>query len=456
MAVTTRRGAGTGGTGSQTPAPAPAPGQPPALPAPNPAQTQRPNPAPHPAQPPPRAPIFALSPALATRGVIDYNTRTGERIYASATKELDEKRYDGEAHGLTAFLELLGERAANFGWDRTILRIPTEGGASKNLLSEYGTIPLAQIRTYEESYIDTPTRDAQDTNLLYECIMNSISTECKAKLTIWKDAYRTRQLPSGNLLLKVLIRECHLDTNATVGGIRNRLSALDTYLPTVGYNISQFNMYVKNLVDQLRARGEYTNDLLINLFKGYMAATDKAFTAYIEKKLEAYEEGQHITADQLMLWARNKYDLLRDKGTWNAPTDEEEKIIALQAQVKAMAKQLNQTKEKGQSNPKSSAKKSNKKAAQKKKEKPEWFTTKPKDLHKKVKWNNREWQWCGKDTGGHCECFVIHSPAECKGLKRKPPKTTTTKLKKPKVKVEQAVTQDLATAEDEQDDGFLS
>ena len=50
-------------------------------------------------------------------------------------------------------------------------------------------------------------------------------------------------------------------------------------------------MYVKNLVGQLRARGEYTNDLLINLFKGYLAATDKSFTTYIDKKLETYEEG---------------------------------------------------------------------------------------------------------------------------------------------------------------------
>ena len=176
--------------------------------------------------------------------------------------------------------------------------------------------------------------------------MKSISSECKVKLTIWKKAYRCRQLPSGNLLLKVLIRECHLDTNATIGGIRNRLSKLDTYLPTVGYNITKFNMYVKNLVDQLRARGEFTNDLLINLFKGYLSATDKSFTAYIDKKLEAYEEGQDMSADQLMLWARNKYDLLLDKGTWNAPTEQEEKIIALQAQVKEMEKKLSEKKPK--------------------------------------------------------------------------------------------------------------
>ena len=61
---------------------------------------------------PPPARIFALSPALATRGIIDYNSRAGERIYTSATKELNVNKYDGEAQGLVAFLELLGERAS--------------------------------------------------------------------------------------------------------------------------------------------------------------------------------------------------------------------------------------------------------------------------------------------------------------------------------------------------------
>jgi len=220
-------------------------------------------------------------------------------------------------------------------------------------------------------------------------------------------------------------------------------------------------MYVKNLVDQLRARGEYTNDLLINLFKGYLSATDKSFTTYIEKKLEAYEEGQDMTADQLMLWARNKYDLLRDKGMWNAPTEQEEKIIALQAQVKEMAKKLSDKKSKHTSNSTKSSSKTDSSVAGKKKrskrpEKPAWFTEKPNDVHKKRTWNNREWNWCGIATGGSCESYVIHTPQDCKGLKRtsNAPKERT--HKKPKVKANEALTS-TDTAQDHQpfDDGFL-
>ena len=443
MAVSTRR---SGPTGTPVRREPPMPSEPPVR------QPRKPN-----VTPP--EPVFALSPALATRGIIDYNSRAGERIYTSATKELGDTKYDGEAQGLMAFLELLEERANNFGWDRTIMLIPSEDGTAKNLLTEYGTITMNQIREHEETYLATQSRSAQDSNLLYECIMNSISSECKAKLTIWKKEYRCRQLPSGNLLLKVLIRECHLDTNATIGGIRNRLSKLDTYLPTVGYNITKFNMYVKNLVDQLRARGEFTNDLLINLFKGYLSATDKSFTAYIDKKLEAYEEGQDMSADQLMLWARNKYDLLLDKGTWNAPTEQEEKIIALQAQVKEMEKKLSEKKPKPPSKTKSSkqSKSADTKKKKKRIEKPSWFSELPTDVTKTVTWNNREWNWCGKATGGKCESYVIHKLSECKGLKRTGPnQTSKPKPKKTKFKVQQAVT----NAQDDDDnlpydDGFV-
>ena len=128
---------------------------------------------PRPLEREPRPPIvrpqtnFALSPALVTTGIIDYSTSAGEKIYASATKELDSTKYDGEAQGLMAFLELLEERATNFGWDTSIMMIPVPHGNPINLLAGYGTISLAQIRAHEESYIGTQSRNAQDANLLY-------------------------------------------------------------------------------------------------------------------------------------------------------------------------------------------------------------------------------------------------------------------------------------------------
>ena len=52
-----------------------------------------------------------------------------------------------------------------------------------------------------------------------------------------------------------------------------------------------------------------------------MISPDKAFVIYIEKKLEAWEDWMlMVSSDQLMLWSRHKFDLLKEKGVWNAPS----------------------------------------------------------------------------------------------------------------------------------------
>ena len=166
--------------------------------------------------------------------------------------------------------------------------------------------------SWEQSYIHQPTRVAQDTNHLYHCVINSLSKEVKAKVTIWKKDYWIRDKLSGNLLIKVLIRDSYLDTNATTSGIRSKLANLHNYLPTVEHDISLLNMYVKNQVYSLRARGEHTSDLLMNLFKAYMISSNEDFVRYIEKKLEAWEDEMLVVSpDQLMLWARQNFEVLK-------------------------------------------------------------------------------------------------------------------------------------------------
>jgi hypothetical protein len=127
--------------------------------------------------------------------------------------------------------------------------------------------------------------------MLYKCLMNSISKEGKSKMTIWKDQHHVNGLPSGDLLLKVIVRESHLDTNATISTIRTKLSNLDTCMLSIGGDITKFNTYVKGLVEFLNARGETTTDLLINLFKGCLEVEDKSFNLCVLRKQEECDEG---------------------------------------------------------------------------------------------------------------------------------------------------------------------
>ena len=45
----------------------------------------------------------------------------------------------------------------------------------------------------------------------------------------------------------------------------------------------------------------------------------------------------------------------------------------------------------------------------------------------------KTFKWCGRDTGGHCEQFVLHKPSECEGKlakKKSPPGTGKKSSKK--------------------------
>jgi hypothetical protein len=159
---------------------------------------------------------------------------------------------------------------------------------------------------------------------------------------------------------------------------------------------------------------------LVNLFKGYSAVSDEVFRAWLMRKQDDHEEGEVITPDDLMIAAKNKYDTMVEKGTWNAPTAEE-KIVALEAKFKSTMKSLSKkvsfdgsAKKKGAKS--GTDKPTPRKKGQKDEDHPKkWKAPKPNDK-KEVEFKGHTWYWCGKDTGGKCEKWRAHKPSECKGL----------------------------------------
>jgi hypothetical protein len=167
-----------------------------------------------------------------------------------------------------------------------------------------------------------------------------------------------------------------------------KLSSLDLYILTIGADITKFNGYVELLIDLLLAHGETKTDLLMNLFKGYLAANNKTFVAYIDRKQENYKEGNGIATKDLMTMADNKFKLLKEGNRWNAPLEDEEKILALHTEIKNLQKQATKAKK---GNPPAATKKRltgrtpKKKGYDKaKQDKPDWMShsNKPNDLKK--------------------------------------------------------------------------
>ena len=178
--------------------------------------------------------------------------------------------------------------------------------------------------------------------MLYICLLNFQTKEAKMKIQIWESEYiiqnhQGTKILSGNLLLNVIIR-------ATTQSNRTKQSNLDRYIVAKGNDITKFNGYVKGLVQSLAARGERTEDLLSNLFKGYQAVPDRTFLKYIGSKQKKYEEGEKYSPDQLMQLVNNKYSLLKEKGTWDIPSKSEEKFLPLEAKIAELTRSTKKTK----------------------------------------------------------------------------------------------------------------
>ena len=122
--------------------------------------------------------------------------------------------------------------------------------------------------------------------------------------------------------------------------------------------------------------------------------------------------------------AANKYKIMKTKKVWEAPSAEQEKLIALQADLTSINKKYESKKEKlerlkkRKNDKKSDGEKSQKKGKTKKSA---WFFKRPKDadLHKPKEWNGFTWHFCSPETGGKCDgVYRIHKPSECKSKKK--------------------------------------
>ena len=172
--------------------------------------------------------------------------------------------------------------------------------------------------------------------------MNSLTQAGENKVCLWSDQFILNGRESEILLFKIMIRESHLNTNATMNSIRTQLSNLDECITTIGCDITKFNKHVKRLLEQLNAPGGEDHDLLTNLFKAYVSVKDAHFVNYVNEKLSQYEEGEPMESDQLMTLMANKHKKMMIQNQWEAPYPHDATIQAHQSKVVKLQWELKQ------------------------------------------------------------------------------------------------------------------
>ena len=241
--------------------------------------------------------------------------------------------------------------------------------------------------------------------------------------------YTVINVPVASSLLKQIIILTRIDNPASTMHICDTLIESRSKLVTLKGNITEFNQWVRKQTGRLHAREQEAVDLLYYLWKAYKAAPDEEFVTYIKDlKSQCDDERATFTAEDLMVRAENKYEarLLDEENVWGKPTEEQEKIVAMSAEINSLKKERGGTL--GKTNkPKQAAKtQAPKKAAAKKpmdkkkktNDKWAWKNKAPKESDAKendafVKtFETKQYFWCKNHNNG-AGMWTLHHPNEC-------------------------------------------
>ena len=391
----------------------------------------------------PAAPIrFARTPAmLRHEDILDYSSKTATMIYEDGCESLTTP-FEMKSNGTVIYITELQAKCNRMGWHtgtQQITKFPNDSGTMINIISEYGQITTAKLQAECESFC-SPTgaryteRASQNNQMMAECIMKTLSASARSRLLPFRNEIEHNNVVYAPLLHKKVMALATIDSVATTKTLRSNLREITTYCATVKGDIDLLHSYFDTNYSQIIARGATVDDPVDILFTAYSVVPCALFRLYIKNKADQYTDGTAtFTHEELILLATNKYNLLVQSGEWGARTFEEEKIIAMQAELTALKGQFvlgsklkraagekqdgdkNDTSKKGD---KQGGKKKNKKNTankRKQKENEKWQRVPPKDgeSHEK-KHNDRTYHWCK-----HHMCWGNHKENDClKGKER--------------------------------------
>ena len=194
----------------------------------------------------PAVPVaFALSPALANRDILDYNSVAGAKVYRGAFAPIAIE-FDCKSKNLQLFLDHISDRSTTHDWNN-ILLVPKDGDMEnpKDLIDSYGEVSYEDVRASVMLYLNTETCEAQDYIMLYHCIMSSLTKEAQRQVRIRGKGHPFQMggHGAGALVLKVVIMVSHVDTRATISSVRTKLSSLDKSMREHDSDIEKFNEY---------------------------------------------------------------------------------------------------------------------------------------------------------------------------------------------------------------------
>ena len=376
--------------------------------------------------------VFADTPqTLGAEDLIDYSSKRGSEIYKQGIAALDDKSltdgFNMTANQTVVFTEAFLSRATAMGWNKGSKQITTfnnSSGVPVDIIKSYGQIDEATLKTVCERFCkpgqpDAESRAKQNNTMMSMCLNKSLTASAKASLLTYRNEYTFDGVEYAPLMYKIIMRLATIDSVATTQTLRDNLQNLGVFAVTVKGDIDKINAEFDTNYSQLLARGATLDDPIGILFEAYLLVPCYNFVKYIGTKHDEYLDGNlaSLTHEAMMSMAKRKFDFLKTKGKWGAKSPDDEKIVAMAAEIKSLKGQLKLDPKlsaiAGKGDDKKDSKKKNKKNTSNKREQKKdeaWKKEPPKAGESK------EGKKVGKFTFNWCEhhmAWTVHKPADC-------------------------------------------
>jgi hypothetical protein len=228
---------------------------------------------------------------------LDYTNAQAIKFYNKGCEKLSGEAFSGKM--LLTWLVQVQDKANMFTWT-PILTIK-----GKLLTQHYTEITMEDVRAHAQVYQDRASRQAQNAEMLIQCLKASISRAVYNKVYLQRDRYTiyrkntNEPVQDGVCFLKTIIDNYHSNTRSMTKQIRKQLASLNLYMKNVAKgDVKKLCQHTRELLYELDVAGEVTNDLLANLIEALKEAPDSNFQRWL--------------SNQVDLWSMRKLDWKQD------------------------------------------------------------------------------------------------------------------------------------------------
>ena len=346
---------------------------------------------PPPAPPAPAAPEADPLTSPYEGGPLDLASQHRSSQFSDGAQALASK-FTRKVNALQLFLADLKTRAKTCCWDHPTHGILTVVGTGMefNLLDDYGKITDAQVEAARvaRNATDASPQAKQNSQMMYECLMASITEEAKSALASRDQEFHE----DGPSLFHHVVSQFFTTTFSSAQATQDNLA--DFHPKRFWYDVIQVSNYISSAMMTLKAAssagGTITDqEILYFQFKVYKKIKAPAeWTTHILFLESTVSSTPGYMPETLFNETQARYTTLLNQGLWK-PSDKtpEEQTLAMVAQQQQTKKNpKNPTKSKSSSEQSSQATEKEKKSPP--------FANSPGKLGDTKQWNGKTYYWC--------------------------------------------------------------